>query len=212
VKCHNVRVAGSTTSRSHDQNRSCKTRSFTVNKPRLRCSLERRLVPWRSPYSHHLYSEKSLGKRPLRKLRRCAQLGFIRCSDGEYDRLDTALMTPPIEWLRRWAGSAIRVHQAEGRRGDDGLLHRNLCVVERKVEAGFSPAGVAKRTGGEAGHAAGVPCRERNFEAVGVGVGKPVNGVRPKVVVFALFAIGDDGRPRRLEAGDGVADGILKEH
>jgi len=68
-------------------------------------------------------------------------------------------------------------------------------VVERKVEAGFSPAGVAKRTGGEAGHAAGVPRRERNFEAVGVGVGKPVNGVRPKVVVFALFAIGDDGRP-----------------
>ena len=43
----------------------------------------------------------------------------------------------------------------------------------------------------------------------GRGVGKPVHGVGPEVVILALLAVGDDRGAGRLEAGDGVADRLV---
>src|SRR5688572_5333342 len=47
---------------------------------------------------------------------------------------------------------------------------------------------------------------KRDLKPLGSSVGKSVDGVGPEVMVLALLAVGDDGRPGRLEAGDRVAD------
>ncbi len=81
----------------------------------------------------------------------------------------------------------------------------------RDVEVAVGVHMVAERSTRQPQHAADMAGRERNPEAVGGGVGQALDAVGPKVVVLALLAVGDHRRAGRLEARNGVADGIVVE-
>ena len=90
-------------------------------------------------------------------------------------------------------------------------LSGQMGVPLRDVEIAVRVPLVTERPGGQPRHAAGVSGGEWNLEAVGSGVGKPVDAVGPEVVILPLFAIGDDGRAGRFEPLDGVPDRVLVE-
>ena len=75
-----------------------------------------------------------------------------------------------------------RVHQAQGRGGDDGLLHRPMRVLERQVEVAVRIRLVAEGPARQPKHAPDVARGERDLEPVRSGVGKPLNAVGPEVV------------------------------
>ncbi len=116
------------------------------------------------------------------------------------------------ELLARVAGDLVgRVHEAQGRRRDDRLLHRHVGVPQGHVEVAVGVPLVAERAGGQPRHPADVAGRERDLEAVRGGVRQPVDAVRPEVVVLPLLAVGDDRRAGGLEPRDRVADRLLVE-
>ena len=97
------------------------------------------------------------------------------------------------------------------RRRDDRLLERQPRVPLRDLEVAVRVALVAERARGQPRHATRVPGGERDLEAVGSGIRKPVDAVGPEVVVLPLLAVGDHRRPGRFEALDRVADRVVVE-
>ena len=68
---------------------------------------------------------------------------------------------------------------------------------------------VAKRSTRQPRHPPYVPGRKGNHETIGRGVGQSVHGICPKVVILALFAIGDDRGARVLKLLNRVPYGFL---
>src|SRR5688572_14567931 len=102
--------------------------------------------------------------------------------------------------------SFCRIHEAESRGRDHGLLYGPVRVALRNVEVAVRLPLVAKGPFRETGHAANVTGAEGNLESIRSGVGKAVDRVRPEVVVLPLLAVGDDRRPGLFEAFDCVFD------
>ncbi len=98
-----------------------------------------------------------------------------------------------------------RVHQTQSGRRNDGLLKRNICVTLGLSEIAVSPVQIIERAFGQTKHAADMPCRKRYLEAIWGRVRQPLHGIRPKVMIFALLAVRNDGRSRRLKTLDRIA-------
>jgi hypothetical protein len=97
------------------------------------------------------------------------------------------------EFFARIVGQAVgRVHQAHGRRGDDGLLDGQCGIPHGNIDEVVGVAFVAERAGGQAWHAACMTRCERNREPIRPSVAQAVYAVGPEIVVLALFPIGDD--------------------
>ena len=78
-------------------------------------------------------------------------------------------------------------------------LTGTVGVAPGDLEVGVGVAPVAEGAGRQPRHAARVAGGERNPEPVGGRVRQAVHAVGPEVVVLALLAVGDDGRPGGLE-------------
>ena len=104
-----------------------------------------------------------------------------------------------------------RVEQRQRRGRDHGLLHRPVGILLRSLEVrsrrksrnGRGPRRQDRKL-------SSVPVAERDGHAAGREVLCAVDRVR-REARLALFAVGDDGRARLLEAADRVADGGVEE-
>jgi hypothetical protein len=103
------------------------------------------------------------------------------------------------------------VHQTQGRRGNDGLLHRPMRVLKGEVEIAIRIRVVAERSARQPPHAPDVPRGEGDLEPVRRRVGQPLDTVGPEVVKFALLPVGNHGRSGRLELLDRVPNRLLVE-
>ena len=111
------------------------------------------------------------------------------------------------ELLARIVGNAFgRVHQAQRRGRDHGLLHRHVRVAHRHLEVRIRVAPVREWSAREPWHAPGVAVGEGNPETVGGRIGLPVDRVGRKVMVLALLAVADHRRAAGFEALEGVAN------
>ena len=109
------------------------------------------------------------------------------------------------ELVARIAGQRLlRIHQAQRRRRDDRLLHRDARVTQGLLQVAVCIMFIAKRPACETRHAAGVAVGERNAKAVRRCIRKTLHRVGPEIVVLALLAVGNDRRPAGFEARDGV--------
>ena len=102
-----------------------------------------------------------------------------------------------------------RVHQAQGRRGDHGLLDWPMRVGEGRVEIAVRVGLVVEGPARQPKHAPRVTRREGNLEAVGSRVREPMNAIRPEIMVLALLAVRDHRRSGRLELRDRVSNGRI---
>src|SRR5688572_24384335 len=102
-----------------------------------------------------------------------------------------------------------RIHQAQSRRRNDRLFERSFRMALREIQKIISVHAIAEGPPGEARHAADVAGGERNLEAIGRGVFQAIDRIGPKVMVFALFAVGDHWGTGFLETSDRVADGVV---
>src|ERR1700682_3110666 len=83
-----------------------------------------------------------------------------------------------------------------------------MRIALREIQVGVSKPAVTKRTGDESRPVAGVT-NERKLEPVGSEVRKFFYAIRPEVMKFSLFAVGNDGRAGGLASLNCVADGFL---
>src|SRR5258708_33065253 len=111
-----------------------------------------------------------------------AYLGFV-LSEQIVDELLAGIVRNALGW----------VHQTQGRRRYYRLLDLDVGVEQSGIQIMVGVSPVTERGACEPGQAARVAVCERDFEAIRGDVRKPMHGVRREIVIFPLFAIGNDG-------------------